>query len=414
MRCSLAVLVLLTTSAIAFTAPSPALAALPFSPTSFWNAPLAGAAPVAPDSATLVAELERQVASAGAWINTYQYSTPVYTVPADQPTVRVQLDNGYPPLQADLESVPLPANASPAAGTDAHLTVYQPSTDTLWELWKAARQADGWHARWGGRMTNVSTSPGYFAAPLGATGSSLPLLGGLMRIDELRAGHIDHALALAIPSAQKSVFTWPAQRTDGTAAAPALPEGTRLRIDPGVDVASLGLPDVARQMALAAQRYGIVVRDISGAVTFFGEDPTPSGSNPYPALYGSDRYADKVLAKFPWGRLQVLAPPNVAAPPEVAAPPAVVPAVETWAPEVAAPSGGPTPAAPATPAPPPPAGTSATRPAAKPHAASRLKARRAKAKPCSRGHRSRPKDRRRCPRASASRRAPSRGTPGRG
>jgi hypothetical protein len=292
MRCPIAVLVLLTTSATALTASSAALAAQPFAPASFWNAPLADAAPIAPDSATLVAQLERQVASAGVWINTYQYSTPVYTVPADQQTIRVQLDDSYPPLQADLESVPMPANASPATGTDAHLTVYQPSTDTLWELWKAARRADGWHARWGGRMTNVSTSPGYFAAPLGATGSSLPLLGGLMRIDELQAGHIDHALALAIPSAQKSVFTWPAQRTDGSAAAPALPEGTRLRIDPTVDVASLGLPNVARQMALAAQRYGIVVRDISGAVTFFGEDPTPRGSNPYPQLNASVRYAD--------------------------------------------------------------------------------------------------------------------------
>jgi hypothetical protein len=335
MRCSLAVLALLTTSAIALTVPSPVRAAPAFSPTSFWNAPLAASAPIASNSASLVAQLQRQVTSAGVWINTYQYSTPIYTVLADQPRVRVQLDGSYPPLQADLESVPLPADAVPAAGTDGHLTVYQPSTDTLWELWKASKQADGWHARWGGRMMNVSTSPGYFPAPMGATGSSLPLLGGLMRIDELEAGHIDHALALAIPSAQKDAFAWPAQRTDGSSAAPALPEGTRLRIDPSVNVAALGLPNVARQMALAAQRYGIVVRDISGAVAFFGEDPTPRGSNPYPALYGSARYPDKVLAAFPWGRLQVLAPPHVAAPPAVPA------AVEPRTPDLAAIPGAP-------------------------------------------------------------------------
>jgi hypothetical protein len=293
-------------------------AARPFAPTSFWNAPLAATAPIATDSPQLVAELQREVVEAGVWINTREYSAPVYTVPAGQPTVRVQLDGSYPPLQADLESVPIPAGATPAAGTDQHLVVWQPATDTMWELWKAARKADGWHARWGGKMTGVSRNAGYFPAPVGATGSGLPLLGGLIRIDELKAGAIPHALALALPRARAGTFSWPAQRTDGASPAPALPEGTRLRLDPTVDVAALGLPDVGRQMALAAQRYGIVVRDIAGAVTFFGEDPTPTGSNPYTALYGPSRYPNNVLARFPWGRLQILAPP-----PTIPIPPAL-------------------------------------------------------------------------------------------
>ena len=38
---------------------------------------------------------------------------------------------------------------------------------------------------------------------------------------------------------------------------------------------------MVRTMAVAAQRYGIVVRDGAGAVTFYAEDPTPTGRNPF-------------------------------------------------------------------------------------------------------------------------------------
>jgi len=302
-------LLLLSTSAAVLVAAASA-AALPFAPTSVWNAPLSTPAALSPNSASLASELQRQVTTYGTWINTWQYSTPVYTVAATQPTVRVQLDTSYSVLQNDFAAVPLPPDARPAPGSDAHLTVYQPSSDTLWEFWKLAKQTDGWHARWGGKMTGVSTNPGYFNAPLGATATSLPLLGGLMRISELQAGHIDHALALAIPVVKATDFVWPAQRTDGgSTLANAIPAGTRFRLDPNLDVASLGLPPVAYQMALAAQRYGIVVRDGAGAVTFYGEDPGPTGTNPYPALF-QGKYPNQVLAKFPWSRLQVVAPPT--------------------------------------------------------------------------------------------------------
>jgi hypothetical protein len=303
---------------VLFATGNSAPAAQVFAPESFWNAPLAATAPLAADSDRLVAELQNQVANSGPWINTRQYSVPVYAVPSTQARVRVHLDNGYPPLQTDFADVPLPANAVPAPGTDAHLAVLQPATDTLWEFWKLARASDGWHARWGGKMRNVSRDPGYFPSPLGATGSGLPVLGGLMRIGELRAGHIDHALALGIPAVKAGDYVWPAQRTDGSSASgTAIPEGTRFRLDPNVDVDELGLPRITRMIALAAQRYGIVIRDFAGAVTLYGEDPGPTGEDPYPRLF-SDRSPDQLLADFPWGRLQVVAVPGA---PDAISPP---------------------------------------------------------------------------------------------
>ena len=266
-----------------------------------------------PRSDAYVADLQRQLTQWSPYINTTQYSSPVYTVPADQPTVRVQLDSdsAAPDLRAAFEQVPIPPNAVPAAGTDGHMIVHQPSTDTMWEFWRAVNAADGWHASWGGRMKNVSTNPGFYTNPThwGSTATSLPMLGGLIRLHELEAGRIDHALAMSIPEPLQGAFSWPAQRSDGISTSPdAIPEGTRFRLDPSLDLDTVQMSPVVRVIAEAAQRYGIVLRDKSGSIAFEAEDPTPTGTNPYTGSTGwfEGKGAATLMRDFPWSRLQVL------------------------------------------------------------------------------------------------------------
>ena len=132
----------------------------------------------------------------------------------------------------------------------------------------------------------------------------------MIRVSELKAGRIDHALALALPTTAAGTFTWPAQRTDGRTTGPsAIPEGTRFRNDPKVDVTGLDLPPAGLAIALAAERYGMIVRDGASNVTFYAVDPSPSGTTPYGRLFGG-RYPSEVLRGFPWDRLQVVAPPS--------------------------------------------------------------------------------------------------------
>jgi hypothetical protein len=171
-------------------------------------------------------------------------------------------------------------------------------------------------------MGNVSTSPGYFTNlswsglaswdgwAWGASATSLPLAAGTITIADLQSGHIDHALAIAIPSPCYQRFTWPAQRTDGGSSAPdCLPEGAHLRLDPSLDLTSLRLPRITLMLATAAQRYGIIVRDKTNReTTFVAEDPTPTGSNPYlgpTGLFGGLQ-PWQFLPKFPWGQLQLV------------------------------------------------------------------------------------------------------------
>ena len=155
-------------------------------------------------------------------------------------------------LSTAFERVPLPADARPAAGSDAHLTAH-PAVDRFdVGVLEAAPGRRPVAARLGAERSTTShrirgttpPAPGPAPSPYwGASATSLPVVAGTMTIGELESGHIDHALAIAIPNARKGVFAFPAQRTDGTLeAVEAIPEGTTFRLDPKLDVPSLHLP----------------------------------------------------------------------------------------------------------------------------------------------------------------------------
>jgi hypothetical protein len=293
-----------------------------FSPTSIWNAPLADTAALDPNSAALVAALDAEVQreirdNRGPALNTAAYSVPVYTVPADQATVEIQLkrDSTAAALRAAWREVPLPTGAEPAAGTDHHLVVWQPSTDKLWEFWRLRHREDGWHADWGGAMRAVSSSSGVYGPSAwpgatrwwGASACSLSIAGGLITLDDLSQGSIDHAMAIALPQVRAGFYASPAQRTDGKSEDPlSLPEGAHLRLDPRVDVGSLHLPPLTRMIAEAAQRYGFVVRDGASSVALYAQDPTPTGENPFSGSSGYFEGQRAPLDSFPWQRLQLL------------------------------------------------------------------------------------------------------------
>jgi hypothetical protein len=295
-----------------------------FSPMSFWNEALPTSAPLDPSSAAVVGAFEEEVtreeaAKKGPFINTTAWSVPIYTVPVEQPTVKVTLVGSRvsPALRTAWEAVPLPEDAHPATGTDKHLVVWQPSTDRLWEFWQLEQVSTGWQAEWGGAIEKVSSDSGAYGPEAwpgarfswGASASSLSIAGGLITLEDLEMGQINHALAMALPDVRARVYALPAQRTDGGDTEPlSLPEGAHLRLDPSLDLASLHLPRLTLMMAEAAQRYGIIVRDSAANVAFYAQDPTPTGANPYIGTHGyfEGKSSQKLLESFPWTYLQLL------------------------------------------------------------------------------------------------------------
>jgi len=295
-----------------------------FSPESPWNQELTKTAPIDPASSEVVGALYREVqreitAGEGPSIATASNSVPIYQVPANQPTVPVRLTSPFdvPALDAAWSAVPLPPEAVPAAGNDHHLVVWQPSSNRLWEFWHMAKGPSGWQAEWGGAIANVEGSTGVYGPAAwpgatrswGASASSLSVAGGVITLEDLAAGEINHALAIGVPNVRSGAYAAPAERTDGTSTNPAaLPEGAHLRLDPSLELWKLGLPPLTLMLAKAAKRYGIYVRDGSESVTFYGQDPTPTGHDPYRGANGyfEGTYPARLLSSFPWKKLRLL------------------------------------------------------------------------------------------------------------
>jgi len=292
-----------------------------FNPNSFWYTPIPLNAPLHENSAAFVADFLRQKSSyyGNVTINTTSYASPVYYADANAPTVQVtQWDcqhKGYSDksLAQQWAAVPIPAYAEAAKGTDAEMTVYQASTDTLWEFWQA-RKVDGeWQACWGGRMQDVSKNKGVFAGGYGTTATSLPFIGGQITAEELQRGEIKHAIGIALVDVEKfNVVSWPATRSDGwnpQNAPNRIPEGLRFRLDPSINVDALKMHAIGKIIAKAAQKYGFVVWDKAGSISLRAQNPlsytTQGQANPYNDLFkGTPTYA--ILDGFPWDRLQFL------------------------------------------------------------------------------------------------------------
>ncbi|MFL5813920.1 MAG: ricin-type beta-trefoil lectin domain protein [Bdellovibrionia bacterium] len=313
--------------------PSPTVTAAPvggalptdsvFASTSFWYTPIPANAPLHANSAKMVQSIIDQKAKyyGTASINTEAYSSPVYIAPAGAATVKVNAwdcqSKGYldPNLQAQFAQVPIPSNALAAEGTDMEMTVYQPSTDTIWEFWQMQKTGGQWEACWGGRLQQASKSQGIFPGSYGTTATSLPFLGGQITAEELQRGEIRHAIGIAlVDMAAWNVFSWPAQRSDGNGAG-IIPEGLRLRLDPNVNVDALNIHPVAKIIAKAAQKYGFVVWDHSGSISIRAQNVisyTAVGKvDPYHGANGASGLfqgkADwQILEGFPWDKLQFL------------------------------------------------------------------------------------------------------------
>lgn len=323
-----------------------------FAADSYVHRRLPDDAPIDPRTGGFVAEILRMIREhyGHASVNIDGDTPPIYIVPADQPTVRVRYVNWsnraarFQPLQERWAEVPLPDDFEPSRGTDNEAVIYQPSTGRMWEFWalrrtgaqvmdSAGRQRPEWGAQWGGRMDSIATNPGYWETvqpqgyKFGTTATGIPFLAGLLTIEELRRGEINHVVGFSLPEAAADRWTFPAQRSDGRSTRPnAVPQGTIFRLPADLDLDAIDMDPFARMIARAAQRHGLILWDTSGVVGFRAENPGPRYRDGHPfwkengllrcpreaSFPGSQHvygcWPPRRLAGFPWDRLQALSP----------------------------------------------------------------------------------------------------------
>jgi hypothetical protein len=230
---------------------------------------------------------------------------------------------GYNELSS-VASVQLPIDAAAAAGSDGKLVIIDRNNNRVLDLLAAARTDTGWNAKWGGvyplNGDGTSPTPAYqgpnaqvYPEPVSrGTGSGISSLAGLVTVDDIASGTINHALVFATDRACGPPFTgtfWPpATTTDGWVEdGPCLAEGARIQLDPAVNVDLLGLDPGRAMIAKALQRFGAYCIDNGGSrLGFIFELAPPERVSVYEQAGLVGDYAS--LTDLPWGSVRLLAP----------------------------------------------------------------------------------------------------------
>lgn len=265
----------------------PAAGWRPFSPDSPWNTQIPPDAKTDPNSDVLIAD----VGAGGAlYINMPEWSVLVKyfdSSKAPMQPVRALYAGRHGPGFERGDRVPLPADTLPedAAPSQRHyVTLVDPARNLAWDMRQPGRTEEGeWFAGFGAAIdlsgTGVAT-PWMQAerADLsgGARPSGAPLMAGLIRIGDVKAGRIDHALAFAYPHARTGRFLPPASMALDAAdkageRLTGLPLGARIQLNPDFDIDNTLLSPGAKVVAAALQAYGAILVDTAGSTVLFAE-----------------------------------------------------------------------------------------------------------------------------------------------
>lgn len=182
----------------------------------------------------------------------------------------------------------LPAGVKPTTGTDKNWVVIDPDGGHEVEVWEVTDDGSGnWTA---GSLEVVDLTAG--GMDNGIRGADWPLTGGLITIDEMAAGVINHALMLGIKhtDAQKG-WVPPANGEDGDNKGyrdtGGIPLGTFFAISRSINIHTQGLSSEGVIIADALQRKGAYVGDTGSQYFFQGQVGIPQST------------VDKVIADLP-------------------------------------------------------------------------------------------------------------------
>jgi hypothetical protein len=183
------------------------------------------------------------------------YGIPYVVVGGSQPkmTVGFEYDD-----ESDAGPYPLAADTPIEGGSDRHALMIDRDTCKLYELfattWDPVAPTAGSGAIWDLRSNGLRP-----AGWTSADAAGLPIFAGLVRRDEVAAGHIDHAIRITASRTDRS-YVWPARHHAGAARDPNLPPmGARFRLKAGFDISRFRAD--TQVVLRAMQRHGVILAD---------------------------------------------------------------------------------------------------------------------------------------------------------
>ncbi|WP_051978122.1 hypothetical protein [Edaphobacter aggregans] len=164
-------------------------------------------------------------------------------------------DPGPMPISTD---TPVEGYPNPGDG-DRHTLVLDRDNCWLYELGVAVPQGDGtWQANVGSvwDLLNQNARPFRWTS---TDAAGLPVFPGLVRYDEVAAGHIDHAIRVTLQRSRQAFVPpathWAPNNSDPNAA----PMGMRMRLKANFDISSYG--PQAKVILTALKNYGMIMAD---------------------------------------------------------------------------------------------------------------------------------------------------------
>lgn len=190
----------------------------PLGPQSPFNNPIPQSPTVHPNSSAIVSKLladsyrKGALPLAGTAGTPEDYMQPVYWSKTSDPEYVMRFvrsssnpwENWTDPHPWEGQRVRIPNGAKPAGGfyppgsmLDSHMTVVEQETGEATDFWRVKSMADGViTASWAGGTKDIRSGDG--VVPLSGMALEVPVLAGMIRLPELAAGEINHALRMNV------------------------------------------------------------------------------------------------------------------------------------------------------------------------------------------------------------------------
>jgi len=230
---------------------------------NIWNTPVDGL-PVDPNSDSYIntiGETSYVHPDFGTMWQGAPIGIPWISVPGDQAEVPVtflysdESDPGPYPIPPDA-----PIEGGPASDGDRHVLVLDRDACILYEMFYAFPEQGGISWRAGsGAIFDLNSNALRPTGWTSADAAGLPILPGLVRLEEVMSGEIRHALRFTVPETQKA-FVWPARHHASSLTGSQYPPmGQRFRLRADYDLS--GLSTEVQVILTALMKYGMILAD---------------------------------------------------------------------------------------------------------------------------------------------------------
>ncbi len=205
------------------------------------------------------------------------YGIPITVVEGSHPRVPVRFSYAS---ESDRVRYPLGDDSKVEGGQwrtgDRHVIIVRKDNCQLYETFATSRSNGEWHAG-SGATWNLNSND---LRPLGwtsADAAGLPILPGLLRLEEVKAGNVDHAIRFTTNITDRR-FLWPARHQAGAVNDRNYPPmGARFRLKASYQIAP-SLRSDTKAVLRAMKTYGLVLADNGSPWYFQGtsEDGWPN------------------------------------------------------------------------------------------------------------------------------------------